>query len=92
MVLLLSCFFSRSRCLLIVNYEGGGPCLKLWVDEQGFERREEALVYAYLALHGEVSLDELSKELKVNKKTLWRIVDEMVQKGVLERVRRGTYS
>ena len=91
-LLIVSCLLSKSKCLLVVNYEGGGPCLRLELGELEFERREEALAYAYLALKGEATLDEMSNELGMNKKSLWRVLGEMSDKGLVKKVKRGTYA
>lgn len=91
-LLIVSCFLSKSECVLTVNYEGGGPCLRMKLGAWEFERREEALVYAYLALKGEATLEELANELNMNKKSLWRVLGDLSDKGLVRKVKRGTYA
>ncbi|ABU82319.1 helix-turn-helix domain-containing protein [Ignicoccus hospitalis] len=88
--LLLACVLSRSRCKLWAGHEGGGPCLDLRVPDP-FESKLEARAYAALALKGEASLDELSKELGVNKKTLWSALERLEKNGLVEKPKRGIY-
>ncbi|NPA84495.1 MAG: hypothetical protein GXO07_00635, partial [Crenarchaeota archaeon] len=38
-LLIVACMLSKSKCLLVVSYEGGGPCLKLDLGELKFGRR-----------------------------------------------------
>ena len=91
-LLVVSCILSKSKCLLNINYEGGGPCLNIELDEIKFERREEALIFAYLALNNESTLEELTNVLNINKKSLWRILDGMTNKGLVRKVKRGVYT
>ena len=90
--LTLACIMSKSKCFISVNYEGGGACVNLELDEIPFKRKEEALIYSYLKAKGASSLDELSKTLNINKKTLWRILTDMEDEGLVKRVKRGIYA
>lgn len=42
-------------------------------------------------MKGEASLDELSKELGVNKKTLWSALERLEKNGLVEKPKRGIY-
>ncbi len=90
--LTLACIMSKSECFISVNYEGGGTCINVKLGEIPFKRKEESLIYSYLKIKGAASLDELSKALQMNKKTLWKILVDMEDRGLVKRVKRGTYA
>ncbi len=37
-------------------------------------------------------MEELSEALGMNKKTLWKLLSEMIDKGILKKVKRGVYT
>ncbi|UXD22626.1 hypothetical protein IPA_06795 [Ignicoccus pacificus DSM 13166] len=91
--LTLACLFTKSNCLLRVSLEAGGPCLEMELKElwEGDLGRNEAIALAYAIVNGKVSPSEL-EELGMGRKTAWRVLNNLIDKGYLVKVERGRYA